>query len=163
MDAELSTTRCCCASKEKSGIEIKLTGHTDGRTTVTGRADIIKHGCVYQVYQYWWDCYTAQQEAGFLRIAAGADFHLYGYSLGGTTYSKTAQPGFLASLFGVGDPYHLAMDALAIYVYCGDDGYKHARLQAGGNELWWTWWSGHIHPPYIELGKWVGPENQRTP
>lgn len=164
MDRQLSGEKCCC--KEKTGIDIAFTGRTDGRTMVTGIARIARHGCVYEIYHYWWDCYTAHDEAGFLRLAfgLGVDFHLYGYTPGGATYSKTAEPGTLATWFNVGDPYNIMMDALAIYTYCGRDGYKHVTLVAGGNELSWTWARGGIggRPPYIDLGRWVGP-NSSTP
>jgi len=136
LDGDVSGVKCCC--KGESGISLETSPSSSG-SSVTLTAHYKQHGCVYTHYFYWWDCYTASAEAGFLSQAFGADFHNYGYNLGGPSYTKTASPGFWATTLGVNDPYHLAVDCLVLYTYCGTDGYEHAKLEADANGWIWTW------------------------
>jgi len=135
-DQIVSQSKCCCS--QQTSASISITGTHSG-TTVTGTETFNQQGCVYSHTIYWWDCYSGKQEAGVLnQLFGGVDFHNYGYSAGGTSYPKTASPGWWATHLHVGDPYHIAMDALAIYIYC-DGGHLHAKLIASSNELEWTW------------------------
>ena len=157
LDAVASTIKCCCNSRDHAVVDLTLTGLTPSGSTVTGKVSVQPRGCVDSYTVYWWDCYSAHDEAGFLNQAfLGANFKDYGWSRGGSfggspgedSYSKVAAPGIWAWT-GAGDPYHIAMKASVIYFYCGPDGFKHVRLRFG-DEIQWAWdkqkegWQGPV-------------------
>ena len=114
-------------------------GGTGSKATVTGKLQVDISGCVSPKYfVYWWDCYSGHEQANDAGgILNQNNFIDYGWSPGGATYSKMAHPGIWAWT-GAGDAYHLAMDSAVIFIFCGQDGFKHAVLKKG-NELQWTW------------------------
>jgi uncharacterized protein RhaS with RHS repeats len=151
IDDGLKTIKCCCKRLPNKVVET-ISGTASG-TTVTGKSQIDIYGCVdSKYYVYWWDCYTAHEQA---KDAGGIlneiNFLKYGWSAGGTTYSKTAAPGWFAWT-GAGDPYHLAMDSMVVFIFCGGDGFKHASYQQA-NELQWTW--------NKKTKSWTGPSSNR--
>jgi hypothetical protein len=84
---------------------------------------------------YWWTCYDAAEERNPFWHS---DWKNYGWHTGGASYSKDASPGFWSGLLGTFDPYHIAMDSMVSYTYCGPDGHRHATYRTS-NELIFTW------------------------
>ena len=153
LDQTVNKISCCCPNVPSYvGVEISGTSSGTGSSaSVTGTTKIDKHGCINSYSFEWLDCYTAHDEAGFFNQALlGADFHDYGYNPGGDSYTKSAHPGMWAWT-GAGDPYHIAMDAYVIYIYCGG-GYLHASYRTS-NELIWTW--------NKKSKSWTGPSTSR--
>jgi hypothetical protein len=122
---------CCC--NEQLNLKFDITGTAAG-DTATGTAHPNFQGCVQGVIYFWWDCYDAVEEGG-------NNSRNQGWSAGGTSFSKTADPGWWYQKFGINwpfDPAHLAMDSAAIVVVCVN-GQRHAVIVGGTSELVWTW------------------------
>src|SRR5665213_81477 len=126
LDATIRSQTCCCANSGISKVAETITGMAS-RTTVTGNATVVVQGCVENdIAYYWWTCYDAAQERNpFLN----SDWKNYGWHAGGASYSKDASPGFFSGLLGTFDPYHIAMDSMVSYTYCGPDGHRHATYK----------------------------------
>ena len=137
MNDGFQNTKCCCTTLPNK-MDETISGTASG-TKATVTAKITTSGCVdSKHYTYWWDCYTGHQQADDAGgILNENNFMNYGWSAGGDTYSKTAQPGMFAWT-GAGDPYHLAVDSGVIFIFCGADGHKHAVLKPA-NEIQFTW------------------------
>jgi len=98
--------------------------------------------CISNQEVYWFDCYSASQEAGFPNAAWGD----YGWSGPAPhSYSKTAAPGALSGTSGR-DPYHIDVASILIWDEC--DGGRLQSKMLPSNRVEWTWdkkakvWSG---------------------
>ena len=140
--------KCSCSEQSVGMVDLNLDEGEAGAygDVVQGYVQANPRGCVTSYVIYWWDCYTAHDEAGFWNQALfGADFRDYGWSQGssfgsspgGDGYAKQASPGIWAWT-GAGDPYRIAMQAAAIFFYCGKDCRKHVRL-VYSDQIQWKW------------------------
>ena len=135
LDAAIRSQTCCCTKPGISKVAETITGKASG-TVVTGNATVEVQGCVENdIAYYWWTCYDAAAERNpWLH----SDWKNYGWSAGGSSYSESESPNFWCGLLGAFDPYHLAMDSMVSYTYCGPDGHRHATYRTS-NELMFTW------------------------
>jgi hypothetical protein len=138
MNSVFKKITCCCTAS--GGISEKLNGTPFGAGNGAGvnvTATIATNKCVELYFVYWWDCYTAHQQA---KDAGGIfnenNFLQYGWSSGENTYSVKAHPGMFAWT-GAGDPYHLDIDSCMIFISCGS-GHKGA-VQVKAVDLLYTW------------------------
>jgi RHS repeat-associated protein len=142
LDAAIRSQPCCCKSKVISKVYETITGTASG-TGVSGHATVEVQGCVEDsIAFYWWTCYDAAAERNPFWHK---DWKDYGWSLTygkvpatDSYFSKSYEPGFWSGLLGTFDPYHVAMDSMVTYTYCGPDGFRHATYRAS-NELIFTW------------------------
>jgi len=143
LDAIVNTKRCCC----KNNLTVSMSGIASGKTIsyktktkITGCADGIA------VLEYWWwDCFTAQHEAGLWVIATKGDaWQNYGWNPGES--SKTLKHA--GSYFPYGssvwgeylDTFHWNWRMSVIYEYCGNDGHRHVTVRdSDESQQNWTW------------------------
>lgn len=140
VDGAARNIRCCCVSTKQLKLDLTLTGSSAGAgpaATVTGMVKVDMEGCVDSYQLYWWDCYTASAEAGIWHND-NDEWRNYGWSRGGSSYTKNYYPHGLSAWLNLRDPYHLAMESAAIYIVCGPDGRKHALLALSRGVVW-TW------------------------
>jgi hypothetical protein len=65
MDQAVSGTPCCC--KDNFLANATINGEASGiNVSLTAQLDILRGNCPTAIVSYfWWDCFTAQQEAGY--------------------------------------------------------------------------------------------------
>lgn len=133
-EANAAKTPCSCTCKPDN-VLFSIMGASQSATTVYGFVPLSQAlgqpPCTLDPQIYWWDCYSASSEAGW-----ASNWSDYGWSAGGLTYAKTAQPGVFSPI-STRDPYHLAMVALYLYDSC-DHG-KRTVKRITSNRMQWTW------------------------
>jgi hypothetical protein len=94
------------------------------------RRSRLKRPCISNVEYYWWDCYSAFEEAGKL-----PNWEKYGWSRSNNPYySKTTGAPRGA---GARDALHIAMASIVVWDECRD-GTQTTAVQPV-NALQWTW------------------------
>jgi hypothetical protein len=120
---------CCCTNSGLSSLSETIAGSSAGMT-VTGTANITEQGCILSRWIFWWDCFSASEEAPWW----DPNWKDYGWSQNGLSYSKTAQGGGWWR-----DASHLAMSSVVVYTFCYNGRIAVGYEQSSPVELYWTW------------------------
>jgi RHS repeat-associated protein len=128
----LNGIQCCChdsISDYKMSVIFSASGNT-----ATGNATIKLGKCASLITYYWWDCFSAHEEA---RAHGASDWTDWGWSGGSSSYNKTASPGWYNRWIDPSDASHLMMNVLLVYSIC-ENGALRIRSSAGPWGLF-TW------------------------
>jgi hypothetical protein len=135
------TVPCCCSVLPK--VTVSLSGVGFG-STVTLTASAASTGrCPATILSYyWWDCATAQKEAGFWRVHFGdwQDWQNYGWRLGGPAQTATGSGG--SGDFGfidIGDTLHWNWIAGVIYSDCENGHLRVRSIDSTNVEFTWKY------------------------
>jgi RHS repeat-associated protein len=141
LEAQISSTPCKCCAAE-SGIKVSISAKASG-ATVTSTADVKQFGCIYSVEYFWWDCVTAQSAGNaWWHVTTGINptaWQSSGYYRGEQTIARTHKGETTPGRF---DANHWDWRLMALYTFCGTDGFKHALLDEPRDDVQWTW-NGH--------------------
>jgi RHS repeat-associated protein len=153
MDQAVSGIKCCCSDDFLANAII--TGKADGtKVSLTADLKILREKCPTGIVTYfWWDCFSAQQEAGYSWWHGDKEaWKQYGWSTGGATATGD-HVGGKGSWFGFdpADSMDWAWRAIVVYVRC-ENGRMHARGKLS-NTLDFTWitdanaWGNYPYTP----------------
>ncbi len=156
IDSQNIMCRCDCGKKEANH-KYNITGqsHTglggDVVDASTSWQDCKGSQCCgpFNSTYFWWDCYSSAEEGG--KFAGDVN---YGWSMGGPSYSKQANPSIWSSItqFFGGDPYHIDVYSMVVYEQCLS-GKLQTQVNDSLNSLLFTWsrfWQ-----------QWYGPKTMR--
>jgi hypothetical protein len=139
---------CCC--KNRGPVPDVAISFSASGATAKGSLTLTLGNCASLVEIYWWDCYSAHEEAQAHGVTV--DWTDWGWSAGSRNYSKTAKPGFFNQFYDPGDASHLMMQACVFISYCDPGGLERIKPMPSdwGYFTWnydYSWWMEPGHRP----------------
>lgn len=143
LDAQL-VGPCCCDDTNGTSHDMTVSYSASGNTA-SGNVTITLGTCASLRQIYWWDCWSAQAEFA-ANGSPGKDWTDWGWSAGGTSYSKQAQPNWVNRYYDPHDASHLMMNVYVFYFVC-DHGVPSYRHMSDMNQFTWDYSAGHWIAP----------------
>jgi RHS repeat-associated protein len=132
----VSKTKCCCPPRPIPVVQVSINAVIVGEM-VTGTLEIEERGCVKTATIYWWDCFSAQDEAPLWthwNLGGYQPWQAYGWHIGGRARTMVHAGG----THNYSDADHWNWTAGVLYTKCGEDGYWHASW-AEARDLMFAW------------------------